>query len=363
MARGEAAHAALWPGLIALASATGYLIALLAAEKQALIIALLAAGIAAVARRRLAADCSIRSAAPSPSTRTRSAALRGRSRRSCVAAFFHEDHFVLLLVITVLLYTRGDARAEHPVRLCRRAEFRRRLVLRHRRLHLGRAQRAHRGAASARAADRRPAGGADRLAAAAAGAAHARALCRGGDHRLRAAAQDLPRGQRRARRPAGHAGAGHENLRLVVQRQYRDRRRHAVVLHELFRGQPAAAGRRLRPGAAAGALLDRAQSRRAAARRDGGELLRARHRALEDHRVPDRQFPHRHCRRAVRHGRRLRRAEQLHLRRLAHPGVDPAARRHRQSLGPGRRDHHRRGRAGEAADDPGIPLPALCARW
>ena len=43
------------------------------------------------------------------------------------------------------------------------------------------------------------------------------------------------------------------------------------------------------------------------------------------------------------------------------PGVDPAARRHRQSLGPGGRNHHRRGRPGEAADDPGIPLPALCA--
>ena len=44
----EKTHAALWPGLIALAAATGYLIALLAAENQALIISLLAAGIAAV---------------------------------------------------------------------------------------------------------------------------------------------------------------------------------------------------------------------------------------------------------------------------------------------------------------------------
>ena len=60
---------------------------------------------------------------------------------------------------------------------------------------------------------------------------------------------------------------------------------YAVVLHELLRRQPAAAGRRLRPGAAAGALLDRAQSRCPAARRDRGELLRPRHRALEDHRV------------------------------------------------------------------------------
>ncbi len=38
-----------------------------------------------------------------------------------------------------------------------------------------------------------------------------------------------------ARRPAGHAGAEHEDLRLVVQRQHRDRRHHVLVLHELFR--------------------------------------------------------------------------------------------------------------------------------
>ena len=79
----------------------------------------------------------------------------------------------------------------------------------------------------------------------------------------------------------------------------------------------------LRAGAAAGALLDRPQSRRAAAGRDGGELLRPRHRALEDHRLSDRQFPGRDCRRAVRHGRRLCRAQQLHLRRLADPRLHP----------------------------------------
>ena len=38
----------LWPGLVALALATAYVIALLAAEKQALIILLLAFGITAV---------------------------------------------------------------------------------------------------------------------------------------------------------------------------------------------------------------------------------------------------------------------------------------------------------------------------
>ena len=44
----EKARAALWPGLIALAAATGYLIALLAVENQALIISLLAVGIVVV---------------------------------------------------------------------------------------------------------------------------------------------------------------------------------------------------------------------------------------------------------------------------------------------------------------------------
>ena len=64
----------LWPGLVALAAATGYLIALLAAERQAIIIALLAAGIAVV----LAAawfGLLDRSAARSPITRMRSAAV------------------------------------------------------------------------------------------------------------------------------------------------------------------------------------------------------------------------------------------------------------------------------------------------
>ena len=44
----EKARAALWPGLIALTAAAGYLIALLAVEKQAFIIALLAVGIIVV---------------------------------------------------------------------------------------------------------------------------------------------------------------------------------------------------------------------------------------------------------------------------------------------------------------------------
>ena len=46
-----------------------------------------------------------------------------------------------------------------------------------------------------------------------------------------------------------------------LQRQYRDRQDQPVVLHELFPCQHAAAGRCLRPGQAAGALMDRAQPR------------------------------------------------------------------------------------------------------
>jgi ABC-type branched-subunit amino acid transport system permease subunit len=96
-------HAALWPGLIALAAATGYLIALLAAENQALIIALLAAGIAAViaaAWLRLL-DYASRSFEDHEDVLGGFAILAAFA----VAVVFHEDHFVLLLVTTVLLTT------------------------------------------------------------------------------------------------------------------------------------------------------------------------------------------------------------------------------------------------------------------
>jgi ABC-type branched-subunit amino acid transport system permease subunit len=102
-ARGEKARAPLWPSLAALAAATGYLIALLAAENQALIISLLAAGIAAVltaAWLRLL-DRASRSFMDHEDALAGCAVLAALA----VASFFHEDHFVLLLVITVLLYT------------------------------------------------------------------------------------------------------------------------------------------------------------------------------------------------------------------------------------------------------------------
>src|ERR1700716_1223036 len=99
----ESTHAALWPGQVALAAATGYLIALLAAENQALIISLLAAGNAAVlaaAWVRLL-DCAGRSFGDHEDAFGGLAILAAFA----VAVFFHEDHFVLLLVTTVLLYT------------------------------------------------------------------------------------------------------------------------------------------------------------------------------------------------------------------------------------------------------------------
>src|SRR6202166_3806905 len=96
-------RAALWPGLIALSAATGYLIALLAAENQTLIISLLAPGIAAVmvAAWLRALDCASRSFMDHEDALGGFAILAALA----VAVFFHEDHFVLLLVTTVLLYS------------------------------------------------------------------------------------------------------------------------------------------------------------------------------------------------------------------------------------------------------------------
>jgi ABC-type branched-subunit amino acid transport system permease subunit len=96
-------RATLWPGLIALAIATGYLIALLAAEKQVLIISLLFVGIASV----VAAAWFRLFDRVSRSFADREDALGGFAILAAlmVAVFFHGDHFVLLLVITVLLYS------------------------------------------------------------------------------------------------------------------------------------------------------------------------------------------------------------------------------------------------------------------
>ena len=94
---------ALWPALSALVAATLYLVALLAAERQAFIIALIVFGIVAVAAAawfRLL-DVASRSAAQHEDALGRCAILAALT----VAVFFHDDHFVLLLLTTVLLYS------------------------------------------------------------------------------------------------------------------------------------------------------------------------------------------------------------------------------------------------------------------
>jgi len=97
------AKGALLPGVVAVALATAYLIALLAVEKQPLIIGLLALAIAAV----LAANWLGWLAPVSRSFADREEPLAGLAIAAAfaVAVFFHDDHFVLLLVCTVLLYT------------------------------------------------------------------------------------------------------------------------------------------------------------------------------------------------------------------------------------------------------------------
>src|SRR5882762_6049037 len=100
---GQHAKGALLPGVAAVALVTAYLIALLAVEKQALIIGLLALAIAAV----LAAHWLGWLAPVSRSFADREESLGAMAIAAAfaVAAFFHDDHFVLLLVCTVLLYT------------------------------------------------------------------------------------------------------------------------------------------------------------------------------------------------------------------------------------------------------------------
>jgi ABC-type branched-subunit amino acid transport system permease subunit len=99
---GQSARASLLPGAAALALATLYLIALLAAERQLLIIGLLAIGIVAV----LAANWLGWLAPVGRSFADREDGLGALAIAAAivVAAFFHDSHFVLLLVVTVLLY-------------------------------------------------------------------------------------------------------------------------------------------------------------------------------------------------------------------------------------------------------------------
>jgi ABC-type branched-subunit amino acid transport system permease subunit len=97
------ARAPLWPGLATLALATVYLIALLGVEKQSLIIGLLAAGIVV----GVAAGWFgwLEPLNRSFSEREGALDLWAIVALCTVAVWFREDHFVLLLVLTVMLYT------------------------------------------------------------------------------------------------------------------------------------------------------------------------------------------------------------------------------------------------------------------
>ncbi len=96
-------RASLLPGAAALVLATIYLIALLGAEKQTNIIVLLAVGIAAVlAAYWLKWLVPVSRSFSEHEDKLGAAAV---AAAFAVAVYFHDDHFVLLLVVTVLLYT------------------------------------------------------------------------------------------------------------------------------------------------------------------------------------------------------------------------------------------------------------------
>jgi ABC-type branched-subunit amino acid transport system permease subunit len=100
---GQHTKGSLLPGVAAMTLATAYLIALLAVEKQAFIIGLLAAGIAVI----LATSWLGWLAPVARSFSDREGALGALAIAAAfvIATFFHNDHFVLLLICTVLLYT------------------------------------------------------------------------------------------------------------------------------------------------------------------------------------------------------------------------------------------------------------------
>jgi ABC-type branched-subunit amino acid transport system permease subunit len=99
---GSAGVRSIVPGALAIALATVFLIVLLRVENQTTIIALLAFGIASViAANRFGWLAPV---AACFSEREDGLGVLAVVAAIAVAAFFHEDHFVLLLVCTVLLY-------------------------------------------------------------------------------------------------------------------------------------------------------------------------------------------------------------------------------------------------------------------
>lgn len=100
---GRMPRGSLLPGAAALALATAYLIALLAAEKQTTIIILLGAGIAAVVGAYWLRWFD--RVGESFGAHEDTLAIMAVTAACAIAAYFHDDHFVLLLFVTVLLYT------------------------------------------------------------------------------------------------------------------------------------------------------------------------------------------------------------------------------------------------------------------
>jgi ABC-type branched-subunit amino acid transport system permease subunit len=96
-------RASLWPGLVALLLATAYVGIMLAAEKQRTIIALLGFGIAAILLAgwlRL-----LESVGRSFSDREDALGALSIVAALAIGGYFCEDHFVLLLMVTVVLYS------------------------------------------------------------------------------------------------------------------------------------------------------------------------------------------------------------------------------------------------------------------
>ena len=207
------------------------------------------------------------------------------SPRSPSPRCFHDDDFVLLLVVTVLLYSvaRSGLNVQFGyagvVNFAGAAFFGiggyTAAVLN---AHTGMPHLLVLLIGGAR-------GGAGRIASAAARPAHARPLRRGDHDRLRAPFKTFlevndvlggPQGMQ-VKRMTLFGWSFNDSIEIggVSASFYLN----YFVLSLLV------AGRRLRPGAAAGALVDRAQSRRGAARRDRRRLLRPQRRPLEDHRV------------------------------------------------------------------------------
>lgn len=96
-------RASLLPGVIALALGSIYLILLLAVEQQRLIIGLLAFAVIAMLGAYWMGW--LASVERSFAEREHALGMLAIVAAFAVAAFFHDNHFVLLLVVTVLLYT------------------------------------------------------------------------------------------------------------------------------------------------------------------------------------------------------------------------------------------------------------------